>query len=574
MRWQVVRRAGVLTVLCLALGVLVATGPASAHAVLESTDPQQGAVVATVPAVVSLTFSEAVVVGPGGVRVFGPDGTRVDNGRTVHLGRPDTIGVALTGSQRGTYTVAWRVISADSHPVAGAFTFSVGHPSPSRAPGNAQPGGSRLVGVVYAIVRAAAFAGYAVLVGSVGFVLLSWPEALFRRDVRRAMLAGWAGLLLTTVAALLLQGPYSEGLDLGHTLDPAVVSVTLATPFGTALTARLALLALAGAYMVLLCAGLGQLRGASRVAFTTLGAGLGLGLAGTWAAAGHASVGVQPALAVPVDVAHLLAMGLWLGGLVTLLVTLQPEVVAAGSMRAAPAVTRGPGKPREPGKPPVAAVRRFSLLASGCVLTVVATGSYQSWRQLGSWGAFVATGYGRLLLAKLTTVAVLLVVAWRARSSVGGAAAHRLRRSVRGEVLLGVVVLSLTALLVNAVPGRMAGAAPAGPVHQIVSYDTGTAGGRGQLIVDIDPAVSGPNTIRVTVVDLRGTRHDVAELRASLTLPARQLGPFPIPLQRLAPGQYSTSDFQLPYSGTWQFMVTVRTGELDQTTVSAPISIR
>jgi copper transport protein len=566
----VLRRAGTLIGVCLTLGVLVANGSAGAHAVLEATDPEQGAVVATVPAVVSLTFSEAVVVSPDGVRVFGPDGHRVDNGRTVHLGRPATVGVGVTGSQLGTYTVAWRVISADSHPVAGAFTFSVGHPSPSRAPGNAQPGGSGLVGVLYAAVRAAAFAGYAVLVGSVGFVLLCWPPAISRRDVRGVMLAGWAGLLLTTVAALLLQGPYGEGLGLDRVLDPAVVSLTLSTPFGAALTARLALLALAGAYVVLLCAGLGQLRGMGRVGFATLGTGLGLGLAGTWAVAGHASVGLQPALAVPVDVAHLLAMGLWLGGLLVLLVTLRPQRAA----HRAPGPAKPPGEPGEPGEPPGGAVHRFSLIATTCVLTIVATGSYQSWRQLGSWGAFVSTGYGRLLLAKLCAVALLLLMASRARRCVTLAVPRGLRRSLRGEALLGVVVLSITAVLVNAVPARTAVATPAGPAYQIVGYDTGAPSGRGRLIVTIDPAMSGPNTVRVTVVDLRGTRRDVAELHASLTLPARQLGPFPIPLQRHAPGEYSTSGFQLPYPGTWQLTVTVRTGELDQTTVTAPIRVR
>jgi copper transport protein len=562
----VLRRAGALIVLCLTLGVLLANGSASAHAVLEATDPEQGAVVATVPAMVSLTFSEAVIVSPDGVRVFGPDGHRVDNGQTIHLGRPATVGVAVTGSQLGTYTVAWRVISADSHPVAGAFTFSVGHPSPSREPGQAQPSGSRLVGVVYAVVRAAAFASYAVLLGSVGFVLLCWPPAISRREVRRVMLVGWAGLLLTTVAALLLQGLYGEGLGLDRLLDPTVMSLTLSTPFGAALTARLALLALAGAYVVLLCAGLSQLRGMGRVGFATFGTGLGLGLAGTWAAAGHASVGVQPTVAVPVDVAHLLAMGLWLGGLLILLVTLRPQ----RATHQAPGPAKPPG---EPGEPPAQAVHRFSLIATGCVLTIVATGSYQSWRQLGSWGAFVSTGYGRLLLAKLCAVTVLLVVASRARKWVILAVPRRLRRSLRGEALLGVVVLSITAVLVNAVPAHTLVATPAGPAYQIVGYDTGAPSGRGRLLVTIDPAVSGPNTIRVTVVDLRGTRRDVAELHARLTLPARQLGPFPIPLQRHAPGEYATSGFQLPYPGTWQLTVTVRTGELDQTTVAAPIRI-
>ena len=88
-------------------------------------------------------------------------------------------------------------------------------PSLSRAPRGAPPAGTAAVGVVYAVVRAAAFAAFELLVGSVAFVLLCWPGAIARRDVRRVMLVGWAGLLVATVAALLLQGPYGYGLGPG-----------------------------------------------------------------------------------------------------------------------------------------------------------------------------------------------------------------------------------------------------------------------------------------------------------------------------------------------------------------------
>jgi copper transport protein len=149
-----------------------------------------------------------------------------------------------------------------------------------------------------------------------------------------------------------------------------------------------------------------------------------------------------------------------------------------------------------------------------------------------------------------------------------------LRRSVLGEAALGVLVLGVTAMLVNAEPGRTAAAPPPGPAHHVISYDTGGPSGRGQLIVDLDPAATGPNTIRVTVEDSRGASHDVAELRTTLTLPACQLGPFAISLQHTAPGTYAASGVQLPDSGTWQLRVTVRTSDIDETTVATPIDIR
>jgi copper transport protein len=594
-----------VTVVCVVLGLLLGTGWATAHAVLISTDPGQDTVVASMPTTVSLTFGEPVLVAADGVRVFGPDGAEVDDGHPRHLGGSSTVGVGLPGghhpssTQPGTYTVSWRVISADSHPVAGAFTFSVGHPSASaartgssaqsgRASASAQPNGSAGVDVSYAIVRGAAFACYALLVGSIAFVLLCWPGAIARRDVRRVLLLGWAGLLMTSTATLLLQGPYGNGLGLDRLLDSAIVAQTLGSRLGTALTARLALLALAGGYVVLLCAWLGHLGRGGRGWFGAVGATLALGLACTWAAADHAAVGLQPVLALPLDVAHLLAMGVWLGGLATLVVVLRP------------AQTTQTTDPEQHGAP-ARAVYRFSSIATGAIVTLIGTGSYQSWRQLGSWAAFGSTDYGRLLLIKLGLVALMLGVAGASRrwvtqhrhTLVGVGAAMRsstreprvsaiildakvLRRRVLGEAALGALVLSVTAMLVNAEPARRVTEPlpSSGPAHSVVSYDTGGPGGRGRLIVDVDPALSGPNTIRLTVEDSGGAAHEVAEVHLALTLTARQLGPFRVTLVHTAPGRYIASAVQLPYRGTWQLSVTVRTSDIDETTVATPIEIR
>jgi copper transport protein len=597
-------------VICAVLGLLVGTGAALAHAALISTDPGQGTVVASTPAAVSLTFSEPVVVAADGVRVFGPDGAQVDDGHALHLGQSSTVGVALRSGdqpgppQQGTYTVSWRVISADSHPVAGAFTFSVGHPSAGRAPATTQSRGSTAVGVIYAIDRAAAFASYALLVGSVGFVLLCWPGAITRSDVRRVMLAGWAGLLATAVATLLLQGLYGNGLGLDRLFDSATVSATLDSRLGVALTARLMLLALTGAYLVLICAWLGHVARRGRAWFGAFGAVLAIGLASTWAAADHAAVGRQPLVALPVDIVHLLAMALWLGGLVTLGVVLRP----ADHTNAHHTNAQSPAAPE-------CGVYRFSSIATGSIMILIGTGSYQSWRQLGSWAAFGSTDYGRLLLVKLGGFALLLAIAalshrWVTRhrralvmtrepstvsshamaltgagtvsllspdgSALRGPVHGRdvLRRSMLGEAVLGAVVLGITAMLINTEPGRTATTAPPGPAHHVISYDTGGPDGQGQVIVDVGPAAVGPNTIRVTVEDPQGTPHDVAELSATMTLTARQLGPLPIALQHTAPGGYLATAVQLPNSGTWQLKVTVRTSDIDETTVATPIDIR
>jgi copper transport protein len=112
--------------LLLGLVVLVSgSRPASAHAELIGTEPASGAVMAEAPSEVVLRFTENVSVEADGVRILGADGERRDAGDARAAGAVVT--VPLDGTlARGGYVVAWRVISADGHPISGAYQFSVG----------------------------------------------------------------------------------------------------------------------------------------------------------------------------------------------------------------------------------------------------------------------------------------------------------------------------------------------------------------------------------------------------------------------------------------------------------------
>ena len=546
-------RACAVGIACALLMLLAGARPASAHAVLVSTDPAQNTVLPAAPARISLSFSESVQVAADGVRVFGPDGQQADTGQVTQPGGDATAGVSLRdGAAQGTYTVSWRAVSADSHPVAGAFTFSIGHPSAARSPAAAEPPPSATVSVLYAIARALAYAMFALLTGSAAFVLICLPGAAVSRPIRRVMATGWAGLLLATVACLLLQGPYGQGLGLSHTFDSVVLSETMAGRLGTALQVRFLVLGLAGAYLALLSTWLPVLKTQGRWAFGAAGALLTFTLGATWAAADHAAVGLQPELALPVDVVHLTAMGLWLGGLVTLLVSFKTQVDLSS------------------------AAQRFSRVAAGSVVALVASGSYQAWRQLGSWSSWFSTGYGRLLLIKVLVFACLLGAAALSRRWVIRRLEDKpsvLKRSVLTEAALAAVVLAVTALLVNSEPGRTAGAAPAGPVHREVEYNTGGPGGKGKLEVDVDPSATGPNTLRVVIEDAAGKPRDIPEFHASLTLEVNHIGPLPLTMQRVGVGSYSGTGVQIPAIGSWQLALTVRTSEIDETTVATPIDV-
>ncbi|MFC9285618.1 copper resistance CopC/CopD family protein [Streptomyces sp. NPDC057052] len=394
-------RTLVLLFLAVTGALLAGAGQAFAHAALTGSDPAQGTVVEKAPAQVSLTFSEQVSTGAGSVRVLDPKGRRVDTGEPSAVGGT-TYAVRLhSGLPDGTYTVTYQVVSADSHPVAGAYTFSIGAPSATSVPATAREAGGGVVGRLYGFGRYLSYAGFIVLAGGAAFVLGCWPGGAGVRAVQRLVVSGWLALTSATLFLLLLRGSYTGSGRIGDVFDLDLLGQVLQTKPGAALVSRLLLLAAAALFIAVLFGAYDKREGEEKRDLT-FGLAIGgtvvaAGLAASWAMAEHASTGLQPGIAMPVDVVHLLAVAGWLGGLCALLVALY----------------RG-DTPVE-----VSVVRRFSRVAFGSVVTLVATGVYQSWRQLGSWSAFTETRYGQLLLVKIGLVALLVGVAWISRRWTG-----------------------------------------------------------------------------------------------------------------------------------------------------------
>jgi copper transport protein len=162
---------------------------AMSHATLVTTYPLYGAVLARQPVRVTVSFDQPVGVSSDSLEVFTPGGQRADTGGVTHDG-PDGIAVALLpGLANGTYTAAWHVVSADSHPVQGAFTFSVGAPSATHLPAF-RAAGSRVVSAAYAVTRWLEYAFFALLGGAVAFLLVCWPEGTRRRGMPALVAAG------------------------------------------------------------------------------------------------------------------------------------------------------------------------------------------------------------------------------------------------------------------------------------------------------------------------------------------------------------------------------------------------
>jgi copper transport protein len=597
-----VRRARSLLIVLLAawfVGGVVAAGPAAAHATLVSTDPAEGARLDSMPAQVTLEFSEGVSLGAGYARVLGSDGARVDTGTASVSGRVLTIPVRA-GLPDDGYLVSYRVISADAHPISGAYSFVVGNGEPvSASAAGAKDRTDPVVAAGLPISRWGGFAGLALAIGVPVLLLTCWPAGWGSPRLRRLAAGGAITVVVTAVLDFLLQGPYAAATGLGSLLDPSLLSATAASEAGRTLLVRAALAA--GLAAVLLPA---WRRALPPSAVRTGVAGmLALGLVVSTAAIGHPVAGTWPGLAVPVAAVHAGAMAVWLGGLAALL---------AGVLR-----------PGAPAQDLASALTPWSRIAFGAVTALVVSGTVQAVREVESPTALFTTTYGLVLTAKLVLVLVLLAAAGVSRvwvqqrlgvrrprpggrrrltahafaaggpdgavgdveaAEVAGAAGLRgrlqseaaaehvpaLRRSVLVEVAVAAVVLALSAVLVGTPPARSAVAQPVDvllPLHS-------SSGPSGSVQVSVDPARPGPNTLHLYLFDEGGRLTQPAGITVSLTEPSQEIGPLDVKLQPAGPGHYVAYGMSIPGAGTWTLAVTVRLDEFTATTARTDVAVR
>ena len=589
-------RAPILATLALALA---APAAAEAHAVLESTRPGAGSSLASAPAEVSVRFDEPVEATFGAVRVFDPEGSPVPTGELVHE-QPEEVAVSLPEElPDGVYTATYRVVSADSHPVSGGFTFTVGDPGAAPAVGVGElvdeAGAGPVTDFALGVARVGTYAATALLLGGVAFLVFAFAPAIaavagggyrwaaadaaFAARLRRLLVLGVALGIAASAAGLALQAATALGGSFWDALRPSVISDELSTRFGTVWGLRLVDFALLGGLIV--APGLGlrarsmaparlgadglapaQPLPASHVATAFIGLGLGF-LAIAPALAGHPGVTDPRALSLAAGFAHVLAFSLWLGGLAAI----------AGALPAATAELAPPDRTRLL----AASLARFSSVALGAVAVLLATGVVQSILQLDALGQLVDSGYGRAILAKAALLAILVGLGARNRASLRrldaqlaegrtpGRAGVELRRAIRAEVALIGVVLAVTAVLAATSPpaageGPFSGSAELGPAN---------------LELTVDPARRGSNQIHLYLFDsVTGTQFEGAkEVTVTAAVPDAGVAGLDQPVRQSGPGHYVVRGAELAIAGEWELEVAMRTSAFDrfETTFEVPI---
>ncbi|MCL6637023.1 MAG: copper resistance protein CopC [Alicyclobacillus sp.] len=508
-------------------GLALVAQPVWAHAYIVRSSPTLDQVLPHAPSQVVLWFDEPVQATANDLVVLDSSGHRVDAGDGhIHPQQPQEFLCTLKpGLPNGLYTIQWRVISADGHPVEGAIPFRIGTgPAPSLAQANTS---GYLPGPGMILTRWLLYTGLAGYLGGIWVSQVVLPAALrnsprVQQRLLRLLWGAWMVLVLAVLASLPLQAHLDTGLPWGRVLQWGELQITLANPhFGNLWFAELLAVLLLGPVTYVQGDGFGRWTGLA-------GAVLGALLLGIKAATGHAVASPQPVLAGVMDGLHLAAASIWVGGL-TGLVLLWRDLTAAHSL--------------------IPSLRRFSLWALACVIVVAGTGMYSALLHIPTWYALTHSAYGHTLLLKLALFVLMLLLAaghvwqtWRT-SAQPAAKPPALRRSLAGETVTGLLVLGVAAVLTN-LPTAEANPGP------VVASQVLPGGVEARL--QITPNLAGRNQFEVHLA-LPGGRPDTDVQQVTLTFTSLDMD-MGVQTTRLTPaaaGVYRTDGVYLTMSGRW-----------------------
>ena len=413
---------------------LAARPAARMHATLISSEPAKGSRLATSPVRIYLVFSEEVEPSLGSIRLVGP------GGRVVALkstGDPRNVSALVapvtTPLDAGTWRVEWRIVSEDGHPIDGDYIFAVGGapadttsagpiPSVVQHPGDSashepepavEPAKSAFADVplLAAMLRGLGVGFLAAFAGLLWFFGRRHDRAPQPRAERLA-----SSLAIAAAVTLVLHlFVWTLAVSPDRSLSGEQLSAMLVSRVGRIEVARTAL-------AVLGCWALVLVR-RDRLALLFAAAAIAVS-----SSTGH-SAAIHPAWTIPMRALHLVAVAVWLGGLLWLL-SLDRSSVAGVGVEA----------------------QRVSSAAMFAVIAVTFSGIVQTKFFIGEWADLVRSTYGYVALLKLAGLGVLVLFGAYHRYRVmprltEAGVVDDFARSLRKEVLVISVVILIGGLL-------------------------------------------------------------------------------------------------------------------------------
>ena len=498
---------------------------AMAHAALISVEPASGSILASAPKELELRFNEAVT--PGAIQLIDGAGRARDDARVTTSG--EGISVAMPPDlPQGTAVVSYRVISQDGHPVAGSVIFSVGAPTATRPPANADG----LLNALIWLSRIGLYLGLFIGVGGVFFGRwIAWSmtgmgvaRVALRIGIPRARISlrGLGPDLLCQQLAVGGAVGAVGGWLLLHA-GPALLVAIMAM--------LLALLALSRAWY-------------GRVFAAIAFAGVGLSLAMT----GHAATASPEWLTRPAVFLHGLAIAFWIGALAPLAVLVSKPMPAALPL-----------------------LNRFSRIAMPVVAALALTGLMLAIIQLQKPVALIETTYGLILSVKLVLVVFLLALAvlnryrWTPALAKDRGAASALKRSILLECGAALGIFAVVAGWRFTPPPRTI--VPETPLAIHIHSD------KAMFQVLVSPGKAGVDDFVLQLMTGEATPLKAKEATLTLSLPERRIEPMERNAELGPDGYWHVRKVELPFAGRWHVRIDALVTDFEKITLEDDLEV-
>ena len=426
--------------------LMMTTSAASAHNTFVDSSPREGDVLAAAPSQWRISFDKSVPLESATASIVNGDGVRTSLAAARH-GETDTIIVFdLPLNLNGTITARWRLVGTDGHVISDRVSFTVGSAG-TNTPAANTPGADidnattiseadESSGVPEPIRVSLRLLNYAaiVLLGGLLFVHLNVAHGVVHTATGRGIVR-WSGGGLAVVP-LVQFFVFINDISLPGASLFASLGDALATTAGSMLLLR----AVIGVVLGVALAGMMQRQKIDQATLTVVMSSAAMYLIAL-AYVGHSRSESLPIVGVPLNVVHTSAVAIWLGGLVVLIAVVNPLVTTSHA---------------------ITAFSRFGFAAQRAVIVIAATGTVQTLRLHGVSLSIITSAHGLLLLTKIAVVAAMVWLAAHNRrilsdprlSHDNHAARARtlLVRTTTTEVVAGLIVISLTAILVAVSP--------------------------------------------------------------------------------------------------------------------------
>jgi copper transport protein len=516
---------------------------AFAHPIILDSSPAASSTAPAGTSQVIIHYSEAVDIDFSAIKVIDSSGNEIDNKDTKYFGGESSLVVTTPPLTDGIYTVTSKVFSkVDGHLVPDVFLFGVGNVN---VPPPKQKDVTESIYFPEAGARFPGLVGQVIVLGAAISSLVMWrtmgKKNLLRENIQELQKFYHSKFSVITGIGLFLVFASNILMLIVQTirLETSAASV-LQTSFGSVWIVRMAITVILLAVWFLM-----ENKASISSKKHGLVIGLSLVLLGTATIIGHGTASEQLS-AIIIDFAHNLISSVWIGGVIFFAFILLPTFARLED-----------GKKE---KMALLMIPKFSSLVIISLGIIIVTGPTLLWLLEDDLSLLSQSYYGYLIIAKILIASVMVALGGynqfrvqrtaERKLEAGDITVHKkLKRSLRTEAALGIILLGVVALLTNSsLPTSQAQE----NTQQITyGFDTSVFSENIEFDLSIYPFRSGSNSIAVSAFDSHGNPlEDLDDIKVKISNPEKNIAPLEIPLSKSESNLYE-GEITFGFSGKW-----------------------